>query len=442
MYAIFDLLYLDGHSLIDLPYTERRARLEALELAGPAWRVPAAHPGDGERLLEATREPGARGGRRQAARHPLRARPAHRRVAQDQEHAPPGAGDRRLAAGRGPARRPDRRAADGRATTTATAPLRRPRRDRLHREDAGRPPPAPGAAPARDEPVRRRRRSSRARRCSSSRRWWPRSSSASGRASGVMRAPSFKGLREDKPASEVVLESGAGSGAEPARRRSELARGAVRRGRAAARGRAVRDHRRPPAEDHELGQGAVSRDRVHQGRPDRLLRADRAGRAPAPARPAADAQALPERRRRGRTSTRSSRPRTGPTGCRPRRIGDVNYTLAQDRPTLVWLANLADIELHTSLSLAASPEQPTMLVFDLDPGAPAGIVECCEVALVLRGLFDQLGLVSFAKTSGSKGLQVYVPLNTRTDYSADQAVRPAGRRAARAAACPSWSSRG
>jgi bifunctional non-homologous end joining protein LigD len=92
------------------------------------------------------------------------------------------------------------------------------------------------------------------------------------------------------------------------------------------------------------------------------------------------------------------------------RVGDIEYTLAQDKPTLVWLANLADIELHTSLSLAATPDRATMLVFDLDPGAPATIVQCCEVGLVLRGLFEQLGLESFAKTSGGKGLQVYVPL--------------------------------
>ena len=75
-----------------------------------------------------------------------------------------------------------------------------------------------------------------------------------------------------------------------------------------------------------------------------------------------------------------------------------------------------------------------MLVFDLDPGAPAGLVECCEVALVLRGLFEALGLESVVKTSGSKGMQVYVPLNTEVTYDADQAVRQDGRRAARAAA--------
>jgi bifunctional non-homologous end joining protein LigD len=82
-----------------------------------------------------------------------------------------------------------------------------------------------------------------------------------------------------------------------------------------------------------------------------------------------------------------------------------------DAATLVWLANLADIELHTSMARASAPQCPTMLVFDLDPGEPADVVQCCEVGLVLRGLFDGLGLVSLAKTSGSKGLQVYVPLN-------------------------------
>ena len=68
-----------------------------------------------------------------------------------------------------------------------------------------------------------------------------------------------------------------------------------------------------------------------------------------------------------------------------------------------------------------------MMVFDLDPGAPAGIVECCEVALVLRGLFEQLGLQSVAKTSGSKGMQVYVPLNTPIDY---EQTKPFARRVA------------
>ncbi|MGC4114877.1 MAG: non-homologous end-joining DNA ligase [Myxococcales bacterium] len=90
---------------------------------------------------------------------------------------------------------------------------------------------------------------------------------------------------------------------------------------------------------------------------------------------------------------------------------DMDYCLAEDLPTLVWVANLADLELHTSLFKASDIGRPTLLAFDLDPGAPADIVQCCEVALLVRAFFDQLGLQAFPKTSGSKGLQVYVPLN-------------------------------
>ena len=94
----------------------------------------------------------------------------------------------------------------------------------------------------------------------------------------------------------------------------------------------------------------------------------------------------------------------------------MSYCLFQDLPTLVWAANLADLELHTSLSRKNKIERPTMMVFDLDPGAPANIVQCCQVGLWLRDLLDQMKLKSFAKTSGSKGLQVYVPLNTAVTY--------------------------
>ena len=91
---------------------------------------------------------------------------------------------------------------------------------------------------------------------------------------------------------------------------------------------------------------------------------------------------------------------------------NIDFCLVNDLPTLVWTSNLADIELHTSLSLAEPVDRPTMMVFDLDPGAPADIIACCRVGVWLRDLFAQLKLESFAKTSGSKGLQVYVPLNT------------------------------
>jgi bifunctional non-homologous end joining protein LigD len=94
----------------------------------------------------------------------------------------------------------------------------------------------------------------------------------------------------------------------------------------------------------------------------------------------------------------------------------VNYILANDLATLVWIANLASLELHPSLALASDIERPTMIVFDLDPGPPADIVQCTQVALWVRAIFDHFGLQSFPKTSGSKGMQIYVPLNTKTTY--------------------------
>src|SRR6266403_1907367 len=94
----------------------------------------------------------------------------------------------------------------------------------------------------------------------------------------------------------------------------------------------------------------------------------------------------------------------------------INFILANDLATLVWIANLASLELHPSLALASDIETPTMIVFDLDPGPPANIVQCAQVGLWVRSIFDHFGLQSFPKTSGSKGLQVYVPLNTKTGY--------------------------
>lgn len=95
---------------------------------------------------------------------------------------------------------------------------------------------------------------------------------------------------------------------------------------------------------------------------------------------------------------------------------NTNYCLLEDLPSLVWAANLAALELHTSLSVAQDMPTPTMVVFDLDPGPPAAILECTQVALLLREIFDTHSLAAYPKTSGSKGLQVYIPLNTPTSY--------------------------
>jgi bifunctional non-homologous end joining protein LigD len=99
-----------------------------------------------------------------------------------------------------------------------------------------------------------------------------------------------------------------------------------------------------------------------------------------------------------------------------RNEGEIDYCLCNDRATLIWVAQLASIELHPSLSRAKPIERPTVLAFDLDPGAPADIIDCCRVGLRLRELFEGLGLECFPKTSGSKGVQVYVPLNTDVTY--------------------------
>jgi bifunctional non-homologous end joining protein LigD len=107
---------------------------------------------------------------------------------------------------------------------------------------------------------------------------------------------------------------------------------------------------------------------------------------------------------------------TGRWGGDSRGPRDIDFCLANDLPTLIWLSNLAALELHTSLATAEDYQQPTMVAFDLDPGPPATIVECCRVALLLRDMFERLGLSCFPKTSGSKGMQVYLPLNTPVTY--------------------------
>jgi bifunctional non-homologous end joining protein LigD len=98
------------------------------------------------------------------------------------------------------------------------------------------------------------------------------------------------------------------------------------------------------------------------------------------------------------------------------KAGYIDFCVCDGRPTLIWMAQLAAIELHPSLSLGRRHEQPTVLAFDLDPGPPADVVDCCRVALRLRELLDHLELQSFVKTSGSKGMQLYVPLNTKVTY--------------------------
>jgi bifunctional non-homologous end joining protein LigD len=433
IYAAFDLLYLDGHSLMARPYSERRAALEGLGASARAWRVPAVHPGRGAQLLEATRLQGLEG--IVAKRLDSRYESARRTGAwvkikniRRQELVIggwlPGEGRRTERIGallmgyyEGDAFRYAGRVGTGFTdkTLAALARLLGPLRQDATPFSAG--PKLPREAvfvqPSVVAEVEFRE--------------WTRE--------GVMRAPSYKGLREDKDPRQVVRETvlagadGAGDDADgvdseaPAPDSPE------------ALFEEVATH--PDGSLSVLGEGR----RLKLSNWDKVLFPDAgftkgdliayyARIAPA---------VLPHLHDRALTLKRypsgvdaeyfyeKQSPSHRPEWVQTARVGDVNYTLAQDRPTLVWLANLADVELHTSLSLAHAPQRPTMMVFDLDPGAPAGLLECAEVALVLQGLFEQLALDCAVKTSGSKGLQVYVPLNGEVTYAQ---TKPFARRVA------------
>lgn len=98
----------------------------------------------------------------------------------------------------------------------------------------------------------------------------------------------------------------------------------------------------------------------------------------------------------------------------PRQLteGDINYCLINDVASLVWVINLDAIELHVPLARTSDWDRPREMVFDLDPGEPATLRDCCRLGLRFRDVLLKLGLKSFPKTSGGKGLHVYVPLNS------------------------------
>jgi bifunctional non-homologous end joining protein LigD len=423
VYAIFDLLHLDGRSLMGLPYEQRRARLEELALGGPAWRVPAVHPGRGKGLLDATAAQGLEGivAKRLESRYePGRRTGAWVKIKHTERQELviagwlPGEGRRtdRIGALLMGYSSPPTAPATGRTLryagrvgtgfTERTLQELAQRLGPLRRDDnpfEPKPKLPRNAVFVEPELV-----------AEIEFREWT--------AEGVMRAPSYKGLRDDKQSVEVTRERAGAPGDETVPEPAELETSA--------------DPNSPEAlfdELERLPDGSLAV--VADGRRLKISNWDKvlfgaAGftKGDLVAYYARIAPALlPHLRDRPLTLKRypngvgaayfyeKQSPSHRPEWVHTARIGSIDYTLAQDRPTLIWLANLADIELHTSLALATAPQRPTSLVFDLDPGAPAGILECSEVALVLRGLFGALGLQSVVKTSGSKGMQLYVPLN-------------------------------
>ncbi len=114
------------------------------------------------------------------------------------------------------------------------------------------------------------------------------------------------------------------------------------------------------------------------------------------------------------------------------RDGTIDYCRVDEEASLVWTANLAAIELHAPMARSVDLEQPTIMVFDLDPGPGTAIEECCRVALVLRDILGSVGLAAWPKTSGSKGMQLYAPLNTpHTHQHASSFALAAGQMAMR-----------
>jgi bifunctional non-homologous end joining protein LigD len=403
-YVIFDLLWLDGHSLTDRPYDERRAALIALKLDGEQWRTPATLSGHGADILEASRAGGLEG--IVAKRRDSRYRPGQR----DGSWLKLKNTDRQELVVGGWTRGSGRRAARigalllgvyddagalryagrvGSGFTEQDLDELQERLEPLVREDS---PFAPGPT----KPPRTATFTDPKLVVEVEFREWTKD--------GALRAPAYKGLRTDKRPSDVKRES---------------------------------PHHAQEASggdgDREIADG---RPPVRLTNPNKLLypAAGLTKRQVVDYYAAVAPALLPHLRDRpltvkrypdgvdGKAFFQKSSPSHRPAWVRTVAVPSerrtvIDYTVVDDLDTLVWIANLAALELHVPLALASDLARPGAVVFDLDPGPPATIVECCRVALLLHGTFERLGLESFAKTSGSKGLQVYVPLAGDVDYA-------------------------
>jgi bifunctional non-homologous end joining protein LigD len=379
-YMIFDLLWLNGHSLMGLTYAERRELLSALALNGHSWQTPEHTVGEGRALLSASTEQGLEGivaKRLDSVYQPgLRSRSwvkvkgVNRQElvvggwldGKGQRHGHVGA---LLLGVHEPGR--ELRYVGRVGSGFSDAELERLERllTPLQRSSS---PFTTGASPPRGahftEPT-----------------LVAEIEFSDWTAGGSLRQPRYKGLRDDKPATQVIREPIAGR---------ELKLSNLSKVLYPQSGFAKRE-----LIDYYTAIAPVLLAHLH-------------GRALTVTRWPDGVE--------GKSFFQKHAPAHRPswvhTVTLPSERKPIEYTLANDLPTLVWLANLAAIELHVPLALAQAVQQPTALVFDLDPGAPATVLECCHVALQLQGMFENLGLQSFVKTSGSKGLQVYVPLNS------------------------------
>lgn len=443
-YVIFDLLFFDGHSLLDVPYEQRRAQLEALDLNGDAWQTPSYHRGNGKRLLEATAKQGLEGvvakrltspyepGRRSAnwvkvknsRRQELviggwisgkgrRSESVGALLLGHYEHDENGA--------------PHFRYAGKVGTGFSASEL-----DRLQelltqiKRDTS---PFDGRQPERAAQFVEPKLVAEIEFTE-----WTRD--------GSLRHPSYKGLRDDKAARDVVREDIEQTDTPwPTTGRTIADKGELHK--SAPTNSMGTDESKLSKLEEGLAKArggkrvsiTLAGHRLSLSNSDKIFYPEtgftkgdviRYYAAVAPV-------LLPHIHNRAVTLKRYPHGAQGSFFYQKRcpqpkpswlntaawtdsKGNEIDFCLLNDLPALVWAANLADLELHTSLSHADDFRKPTMMVFDLDPGEPATLLECLEVGLHLRDLFSQLQLDCFAKTSGSKGLQIYVPLNTNVTY--------------------------
>jgi bifunctional non-homologous end joining protein LigD len=404
-YAIFDMLWLDGHSLMREPYERRRARLAELGLSGASWRTPEHVVGNGKALLAATAEQHLEGvvAKRLASTYQPGVRTREwvkvKTVARQEFVVGgwmPSKGKRSVSVGALLLGVYD----DGRLRYVGRvgSGFSDDERQRLSRLLAplarSTSPFTSGAKPPREalfcEP-----------------QLVAEVQFAKWTAGGNLRAPTYKGLREDKPPEQIERE------------------GTVHGGQTHAGTVLVRDRAatRTTIDGRELKlsnldkvlypqTGFTKRELIeYYAQIAPVLLSHLAGR-PLTVTRWPDGVHAKSFFQKHAPAHRPAWVRTVSLASERSERNTIDYVLAQDHATVVWLANLAAIELHVPLARARAIDRPTSLVFDLDPGAPATIVECCQVGLQLQGIFEHLGLDSFAKTSGSKGLQVYVPLNS------------------------------
>jgi len=414
VYVVFDLLYLDGEDLCCEPYSRRRQLLVGLDLNGESWQTPGHSVGHAKELLAASKEQGLEGvmlKRVDSTYAPGKRTGAWLKVknVSRQEFVvggwTPGEGRRKSSVGAllvgyfeedggKPVLRYGGKVGTGftdkelAALTARLAPLEQ------KENPFGAGPKTPKGAhfvePRLVAEVEFRELTKE----------------------GVVRHGAYKGLREDKSATEVGLERPVAAEA------TSVTAGATKR---------PRNKAAVTVEGHELELSNLDKVLYPQTGFTKGELIDWYARIGEVLLPHLRGRPLTLKRYpegvEGKHFYEKRCPKHRPDWVKTASIysdrhkGEIDYCVVEDTATLVWLANLADIEMHTSLSRCADMERPTAMVFDLDPGAPADVIDCAQVAVWLHGMFEQLGLNCYPKTSGSKGMQLYVPLNSDVTFA-------------------------